>query len=116
MCWGYEKACRAGARLVFDKLSEATRTALKRIWADGGYRGQLVDWYISIWTRSWRLSSATRRLSTFRSFHDDGLSSAPLPGYRYRRLSKDYEHCTRSSEGVFYIASIHTMMKRLTNA
>jgi len=32
---------------------------------------------------------------------------------RYRRLSKDYERCTKSSEGVIYIASIHTMLKRI---
>ena len=35
---------------------------------------------------------------------------------RYRRLSKDYERCTNSSEGVIYIASIHTMMKRIAAA
>ncbi|MEM7129848.1 MAG: IS5 family transposase [Chloroflexota bacterium] len=34
---------------------------------------------------------------------------------RYRRLSKDYEHCTKSSEGVIYVASINTMLKRLAN-
>jgi putative transposase len=33
---------------------------------------------------------------------------------RYRRLSKDYEKCTHSSEGMVYIASIHTMLKRIT--
>jgi putative transposase len=32
---------------------------------------------------------------------------------RFRRLSKDYEHCTRSSEGMIYLASIHTLLKRL---
>ena len=32
---------------------------------------------------------------------------------RYRRLSKDYEHCTTSSEGMIYVASIKTMLKRL---
>jgi transposase len=35
---------------------------------------------------------------------------------RYRRLSKDYEKCTRSSEGVVYLASIHTMLKRIAAA
>lgn len=35
---------------------------------------------------------------------------------RYRRLSKDYERCTKSSEGVIYIASIRTMLKRLAAA
>ena len=32
---------------------------------------------------------------------------------RYRRLSKDYERTIRSSEGMIYLASIHTMTKRL---
>ena len=35
---------------------------------------------------------------------------------RYRRLSKDYERCTKSSEGVIYIASIRTMLKRIAAA
>jgi putative transposase len=30
---------------------------------------------------------------------------------RYRRLSKDYERCTESSEDVIYIASAHTMLR-----
>jgi transposase len=34
---------------------------------------------------------------------------------RYRRLSKDYERCTRSSEGVIYIASAHTMLRRVAS-
>jgi putative transposase len=35
---------------------------------------------------------------------------------RFRPLSKDYERCTKSSEGVIYIASIATMLKRLRPA
>jgi putative transposase len=34
---------------------------------------------------------------------------------RYRRLSKDYERLLDSSEGAIYIASIHTMLKRLAS-
>jgi putative transposase len=34
----------------------------------------------------------------------------------YRRLSKDYERYTQSSEGVMYIATIHTMLKRIAAA
>jgi transposase len=33
---------------------------------------------------------------------------------RYRRLSKDYEPCVKSSEGMVYIASIHFLLKRAT--
>ena len=32
---------RDGAELVLDKLTEATKSRLQKIWADGGYRGQL---------------------------------------------------------------------------
>lgn len=35
---------------------------------------------------------------------------------RYRRLSKDYERCLENSEGMIYIASIHTMLKRAAAA
>jgi len=32
---------------------------------------------------------------------------------RFRRLSKDFERCTKNSEGVIYLASIATMLKRI---
>ena len=32
---------------------------------------------------------------------------------RYRRLSKDYERLPESSESMVYLASIHTLLKRL---
>ena len=35
---------------------------------------------------------------------------------RHRRLSKDYEHCTLSSEGFVYLTSICTMVRRVTAA
>ena len=37
------------------------------------------------------------------------------PGWlnRYRRLSQDYERLAASSEGMVYIASIQTLLKRL---
>lgn len=35
---------------------------------------------------------------------------------RYRRLSKDYEPCTLSSEGMIYAASIATLLKRFAPA
>ena len=35
---------RDGAKLVLERLSAATLAALQKLWADGGYRGKLVDW------------------------------------------------------------------------
>jgi len=31
----------------------------------------------------------------------------------YEECTKDYEECTRSSEGMIYLASIRTLLKRL---
>ncbi len=105
---------RDGAKLVLEKLTEATKSQLKKIWADGGYRGQLIDWVqehleiiLEIVRRDPNLPGfqvLPRRWVVERTFAWLG---------RYRRLSKDYEKCTKSSEGVIYIASIHTMMKRV---
>ena len=105
---------RDGAKLVLDKLTEATKARMRKVWADGGYRGQLIDWVqehleiiLEIVSRDPNVSGfqvSPRRWVVERTFAWLG---------RYRRLSKDYEKCTKSSEGVVYIASIHSMMKRI---
>jgi putative transposase len=35
---------RDGAQLLLNRLPATVWERLERIWADGGYRGQLVDW------------------------------------------------------------------------
>jgi len=108
---------RDGAKLVLEKLTAATRAHLLKIWADGGYRGRLIDWVqeqleiiLEIVARAPNQKGfqvLPRRWVVERTFAWLG---------RYRRLSKDYEKCLKSSEGVIYIASIHSMMRRLTAA
>lgn len=108
---------RDGARLVFAKLSQATRSAVKRIWADGGYRGQLVDWVHKHLDAVLEVVERDPTLKYFQVLPRRWVVERTFAWLgRYRRLSKDYEHCPRSSEGVFYIASIQTMMKRLAPA
>ncbi len=106
---------RDGAKLVLEKLSQATKEALKKIWADGAYTGQLIDWVhqhldavLDIVQRDPNQKGfqvLPRRWVVERTFAWLG---------RYRRLSKDYEQRTQSSESMIYIASIHTMLKRTT--
>jgi putative transposase len=103
-----------GAKELLLKLAE-TVTSLKKIWADGIYKnGGLVDWVHE--TLNIVLEIVER--------HPDQIGFQVLPRRwvvertfawlgRYRRLSKDYEKCTKSSEGVVYIASIHTMLRRI---
>jgi putative transposase len=105
---------RDGAKLVLDKLTEATKSRLQRIWADGGYRGQLIDWVQDHLEIILEIVSRDPSLPGFQALPRRWVVERTFAWLgRYRRLSKDYEKCTKSSEGVLYIASIHTMMKRI---
>jgi len=104
---------RDGAKLVL-ALLKGHFCRLKLIWADGGYAGQLIEW-----TRKfgrWVLEIVKRS--------DDMAGFVVLPKRwivertfswfgRYRRLSKDYETLTESSEAVIYLAMTHLMVRRL---
>jgi len=106
-----------GAKLVLTKLTETVST-LEKIWADGIYKnGGLVDWVRETFQINLEIVNREpgqkgfavlpRRWVVERTFAWLG---------RYRRLSKDHEKCTRSSEGVIYIAWIHTTLRRMTAA
>ncbi len=104
---------RDGAKLVFEQV-RSLFSRLKLVWADGGYAGKLVDWVESVC--GWVLEIVKRS--------DDAKGFEVLPRRwvvertfawlgRYRRLSKDYEELTRSSEAMIYLAMIHLMVRRL---
>ena len=106
---------RDGAKLLLQKLSQKlSLPRLKLIWADGGYRGKLVDWVQKRF--SWLLEIVKR--------NDDVTRSVVLPrrwvvertfGWlnNYRRLSKDYEELPETSEAMIYAAMTHIMVRRL---
>jgi len=107
---------RDGAKLLFEK-ARGCFPRLKLIWADGGYAGQLIEWLGGFC--GWTLE-IVRRCDKLVGFH-------VLPrrwvvertfGWlgRYRRLSKDYEYLTESSEAMIYIAMIQLMLRRRTRA
>ena len=104
---------RDGAKRVLRKLL-GRFPRLELIWADGGYAGQLVEW--ARWMAQWTLEIVKRT--------DDMWGFKVLPkrwivertfGWlgRYRRLSKDYETQTASSEAMIYLAMINLMLHRL---
>ena len=103
-----------GAKHILEKVT-ATVDTLQRIWADGIYeKGGLVDWVQETLQIALEVVKRppdqtgfvllARRWVVERTFAWLG---------RYRRLSKDYERCTQSSEGMIYAASIHTMLGRI---
>ena len=104
---------RDGAKLVLRKLRGAF-PRLRLIWADGGYAGKLVAWVAML--GGWVLEIVKRS--------DEVKGFVVLPrrwvvertfGWlmKFRRLCKDYEETTRSSETWIRLAMIHIMARRL---
>jgi putative transposase len=106
---------RDGAKLVFDKLPAETLASLGKIWADGNYRG--ADFLAWLTEKVGALLEITNRPPNIKGFvvvPVRWIVERSLAWFgRFRRLSKDFEHCTKSSEGVIYVASIVTMLKRI---
>ena len=102
-----------GARLLLDKV-KTLFPRLQKIWADGGYRGTLIDWVQQ--TCHWLLEIVKRTDKTkgFVVLARRWVVERTFGWLnRSRRLSKDYERKTASSEAFVYIAMIHLMTKRL---
>jgi putative transposase len=90
---------------------------LRHIWADGAYAGVLVDWVRALRPkRPLRLEITKRadRLKGFVVIPKRWIVERTLGWLnRYRRLSKDYEYHTETSEAMIRVAMIHVMIRRL---
>ena len=102
--------------MLLDVLGK-TWKCIRLIWADGGYAGALVDWV-------WNLRTRDRVRVEIVKRSDDVKGFVVLPrrwvvertfGWlgRYRRLSKDYEYRTDTSETMIHLAMIGLMLRRL---
>ena len=104
---------RDGAKLVFAAARGETR--LEKVWADGGYQGQLVaatkqefGWDLEIVKRSDDVSGfqvLPHRWIVERTFGWLG---------RYRLFCREHEALLTSSRADIHIAVTHVMMRRLT--
>lgn len=104
-----------GAKLLLLALPPMMRLRLLKIWADGGYRGTLIDWCWQELKAFLEIVSPPRTQKGFVLLPRRWVVERTFAWFgNYRRLSKDYEECLRSSEGMIYLASIHTLLKRLT--
>jgi putative transposase len=104
---------RDGAKMVLESVA-GKLPRLERIWADGGYAGQLIEWTKQAY--GWVLEIVKR--------NDDARGFEVLPkrwivertfswfGW-YRRLSKDYEELTENSEAMILVCMIHRMLRHL---
>jgi putative transposase len=121
---------RDGATALLRSLDRRRFPRLRHGWSDSGYRGPFLDWAhkhrgiaFQVVQRSdggrqrrWLPPGATppivspfavapRRWVVERTFAWLG---------RYRRLSKDYEYLTATSEAVIYLAMTRLLVRRLT--
>lgn len=104
---------RDGARLLLARV-QGGFPRLRRIWADGGYAGQLVDWVQA--TFGWVLDIVRRDPDTrgFQVLPRRWVVERTLAWLsRFRRLSKDYERLEQTEETLIYCAMIHLMVRRL---
>jgi len=104
---------RDGAKLVLPKLV-GKFSRLQLIWADGGYAGQLIAWTQEL--GHWILEIVKRSddVTGFQILPKRWIVERTFAWFgRYRRLSKDYETLTESSEAMIYLAMIHLMLRRL---
>jgi putative transposase len=108
---------RDGAALVLDQLDEPLHS-IQHIWADGGYDGDKLRG----WMRQ-RFGEHPPRLEIVRR-SDTQKGFAVLPRrwvvertfawlHNFRRLSKDYEFRTDSSEAFILIAASKILISRL---
>ena len=103
----------AGARKLIRRLSSSGKK-LQKIWADGTYRGSLLEWV-----------GARFRFMIEPVFRPEGQKGFLVLPKRWvvertfawfdanRRLSRDYERLTNTSETMIYIAMTAIMLRRL---
>lgn len=102
---------RVGARAVLLRLSFQF-TSLVRIFADGGYTGKLVGWTCCMF--QWSLAIIKRCDTVFKILPKRWIVERTFGWLNFsRRLSKDFEKATTSSETMVKIAMIRLMLRRL---
>jgi len=104
---------RDGARLVLGRRRHAWKT-LRRVWVDGAYRRQLVDW---AWHHARLTLEVVLRPAEHRGFvvlPRRWVSERTLAWLtQARRRSKDYEELPSRSEAVISITMTRLMLRRL---
>ena len=107
---------RDGAQLPLTHLGGACKK-LRRIWVDGGYRGQLLDWVAAECRFRLQVVLRSDNQKGFVTLSKRWVVERTLAWLNHhRRLNKDYERLPSTSETFVYIAMIRLMLRRLARA
>jgi putative transposase len=122
-----------GAKLVLAQACEVFKR-VELIWADMGYKAhefrEWVETVLGLRLELVRRPQKPRGVWALPGQQIDWETILPAPGFhvlprrwvvertfawlgRYRRLSKDYEYLTKSSEAMIYLAMSRLMLRRL---
>jgi putative transposase len=103
----------AGAKLVITNLADVFST-IEKIWADSGYRGNLIGWVQETLAAVLEIVSREPGQKGFKVQPKRWVIERTFAWLgNYRRLSKDYERLLPNSEAMIYLASINTMLRRI---
>ena len=104
---------RTAAAWWLEVVQQAVPT-LQHLFADGGYSGALVDWARDHLQLTVEIVKKLADQQGFVVLPKRWIVERTFAWLgRYRRLSKDYEATTASSEAWITIAMIHLMLRRL---
>lgn len=105
---------REGAKLLMTKVERQILLRLLKIWVDKGYQGDLGTWFYEQYQIELEVVAPDKDQKGFAVQPRRWVVERTFAWFgKYRRLSKDYERDISSSEGFIYLASIHTLLKRL---
>ena len=102
-----------GARQLLRLINQIVPSS-QHIWADSIYaRAGLAEWMLESFQIVLEIVKRHPELEGFAVLPRRRVVERTFAWLgRHRRLRKDYEHCTLSSEGFVYLASICTMVRR----
>lgn len=104
-----------GKRLLKRVAQKLPLPRLQRIWVDGGYRGQpMTQWVQATFGWIWDVVKRDTDTKGFKVVPRRWVVERTFGWLNnYRRLSKDYEEKTETSEALIYMAMSRTLLRRL---
>jgi len=104
---------RDGAKLILGKVLNEF-SSLELVWADGGYRGSLIEWFESNFDAVLEIVKRNDDVRVFKLLPKRWIVERTLGWIvRNRRLSKDYERFSSTEESWIYSGMISLMLNRL---
>ena len=104
---------RDGAKLILEKVLHEF-PSLQLIWADGGYRGSLIEWVEDNFDTVLEIVKRNDDIKGFKLLPKRWIVERTLGWIgRNRRLSKDYERFSNTEESWIYLGMISLMLNRL---